>query len=164
MSVREAAETLGREYFKDLIPHKPCSKSRDLQWNEIRVSFKYGGFAHRPNTYSLVHACAEYGHEVLLSLLSELTRNINYYDSQSNTALARAIIGVENGMKVPAAISRILLKNGSALDAVVNSEGVYASQKVRSSPETLYCWAKNGLWPWPDTRDLVMERGKKRGL
>lgn len=163
MSSHEGAEKLGREYFKDLIPRKPCSQSRDRQWDEIRVCFSRNRVAGVPNMYSLVHACAEYGHEVLLSLLSEFDANIHLYDSQSNNPLARAIIGVENGIKVPAAISRILLENGSMLHEPVNSEGVFALQKARTSPQILYYWAKNGKWPWPETRDLVMEKTKQQG-
>ena len=164
MSSHVGAEKLGREFFKDLIPRKPCSESRDLQWAEIRFCFGSSHLVGVPSRYSLVHACTEYGHEVLLNLLSEFDANIHFYDSQSNQPLARAIIGAENGIKVPAAISRILLENGTSLHNSVNSEGVFALQKYRSSPQKLYYWAKDGKWPWPETRDLAMEKAKQQGF
>ena len=166
MNRNEAAEKLGHEYFQGLIPRKPCLKSRERQWEEIRTNFRKGGLYDGVNgLYSLLHACAEYGHELLLSLLLELgtAATIDYYDGASNVPLARAVIGHENGTKVPASISRILLEHGAVAGYCVVSEGLYAFQKPRPSPRTFVGWAKNGSWPWPETKDLIIEKGWQQG-
>jgi hypothetical protein len=139
--------------------------SRERQWEEIRTTFMAIGLNDsHGGRYSLVHACAEYGHEILLSLLLELGGSVDHYDPHYDSPLARAVIGHENGLRVPASISRILLQHGNAhVGKCVYSEGLYASSKQRSSPQSIFIWARNGSWPWPETKDLVIEGGKKLG-
>jgi len=163
MDRNEAAEKLGREYFQGLIPRKPCVASRERQWQEIRTHFRQGGRVR--GAYSLLHACAEYGHELLLPLLleSDASGGINQGDAASNTPLARAVIGHENGMKVPASVSRLLLQCNASVGNWVNSKGLYASQQPRVPRQTIFELAKDGSWPWPETKDLVIETGRRQG-
>ena len=165
MDRNEAAEKLGHTYFQGLIPRKPCVASRERQWQEIRTNFRKRGLAGGPNSYSLLHACAEYGHELLLPLLLESVAGggINSCDAASNIPLARAVIGHENGMKVPASVSRILLEYNACVGRPVTTEGLYASQKRRVPRRPIVELAKDGSWPWPETRDLVIEKGRWQG-
>jgi len=168
MDRNEAAEKLGHKYFQGLIPRKPCVASRERQWREIRTNFRNRGnreLEGTGNCYSLLHACAEYGNEILLHSLVEFLAGsgINLHDSASNVPLARAVIGHENGMKVPASVSRILLEHGAWVNQYVNSKGLYASQKTREPRRTIFELAKDGSWPWPETRDLVIETGRRQG-
>ena len=166
MNRNEAAEELGHKYFQGLIPRTPCVASRESQWQEIRTNFRDGGLVGRGSgRYSLLHACAEYGHVHLLRLVLESVGGggINYYDSQSNVPLARAVIGHENGIKVPASISRILLEYNASVGGYIRSKGLYASQESRVPRQTIFGMAKDGSWPWPETKDLVIEIGRKQG-
>jgi hypothetical protein len=165
MDRNEAVKKLGRQYFPDLIPSNPCPKSQELQWKAIRDSFQAAGIEGGLR-YTLLHACAEYGHHQLLDVLLELApdANINrYIDGQVDVPLARAIIGHENGMRVPASISRILLERGAGLGYFVQKKGVYASDQTRSEHRFLYHWATDGFWPWPETEAHAIELGKKQG-
>ena len=159
-----------RGYFKYLIPRKPCSKSRDRRWSEIRDTLESCSICDPLSLYSLVHACSEYGHEVLLRLLVREYLNAVEYFSRSvhsigdMAPLVRAVIGHENGIKVPFSISRILLDHGHTVSHCIRKEGLYYTEKTRSPPKTLYELAKEGKWPWPETRDLVLEKGRLEGL
>ena len=98
--------------------------------------------------YSLLHACAEYGHEDLLRLVIEVdSSGSDYYDAAYNTPLARAVIGHENGIKVPASVSRILLEYNPSVAVYVNSKGLHASQKTRDPSRTIFDLAEDGSWP-----------------
>jgi len=160
MDRKEAAEKLGRLYFPDLIPGS-CRASQELQWKEIRNDWLQGGVkGGSAQSYTLVHACAEYGHEQLLTVLLELGSPIKY-DTGENVPLARAVIGHENGIKVPASISRILLEDRVNLLQSVATEGFYAFQKPRSPTLCLYQWPTNKVWPWPETKDLRYQKAKE---
>jgi len=137
---------------------------RERQWKEIRSTFRKGGLLGVASCYSLLHACAECGHELLLSVLLESVAGggINVPDDSSNLPLARAIIGHENRIKVPASVSRLLLESNASVVMGVYSKGLYASQKRRFSAPSIFELAKNGSWPWPETRDLVIEMGRSQ--
>jgi len=162
MDRKEAAEKL-RLYFPDLIPGS-CRATQELQWKEIRNDWLEGGLKGGPgNNYTLVHACAEYGHERLRDLL-ELGAPIDKEDPAGNVPLARAVIGHENGIKVPASISRILLENRALVGYRIATEGVYAFQKPRPSGALyLYSWPRNKEWPWPETADLRYQKAREQG-
>jgi len=165
MDRKEAAEKLGRLYFPDLIPGS-CRASQELQWMEIRNDWLQGGVGGgSAQSYTLLHACAEYGHEQLLTVLLELGFPIDKRDPAGNVPLARAVIGHENGIKVPASISRILLENKARVGSAVATEGVYAFQKPRPSGNALYLsqWPRNKEWPWPETADLRYQKAREQG-
>lgn len=92
MGYEDAATEIGTTILKHLIP-STLSPGHARQWSEIRMNIRNGGIIRKDNYgYTLLHACAEYGHEAALRELIRLGADVNAYDCRGDSPLGRAVI------------------------------------------------------------------------
>ena len=106
----------GRMLNNILPPDTILSKSSGRRWSEIKANIRHAGVVGSGHGYSLVHACAEYGHESLLDLLLEKGADVNAL-CQGRTPLH---LSLRQGLK-PSTIK--LLDHGADVYLVLKPNG-----------------------------------------
>lgn len=165
MGYEDAATEIGTTILKHLIP-STLSPGHAQQWSEIRMNIRNGGIIRKDNYgYTLLHACAEYGHEAALRELIRLGAYVNAYDCRGDSPLGRAVIAQWNGHHIASSISRVLLENGAYVNFVCVGVGDYDSNSGPPAEKASLSFlrlANEGHWPWPETTELVKRRATEQ--